>query len=312
MERIKHAIEKAKRQSARAAEHAGRERPAEALAQSAADFPEQPPEFLADLSAAPAPAAAAGSAPAAPITPAAAAPERELDTISYAKTRVVPIHAEHLERHRIVAYNKNSSMSWAFDLLRTQVLKAMEENGWRTLAITSPTPEAGKTVVAINLAMSIAHHTTKTSLLVDFDLRRPKIGNYLGLPMETSLNEVLAGEAPLADAFVNPGVPRLVVLPSRKPMSHSTEVLSSPRVGQLITDLRERYDSRIVIFDLPPLLNTDDAIAVLPKIDCVLMVVANGMNSKKEIEDSLHHLPTANLIGTVLNKAEVEPRNYYY
>jgi capsular exopolysaccharide synthesis family protein len=218
--------------------------------------------------------------------------------------------AEHLERQRIVAFNKNSNMGWAFDLLRTQVLKTMEENGWRTLAITSPTPESGKTVLAINLAMSIAHYTTKTALLVDFDLRRPKVGSYLDLPMEKSLNDLLAGQAELQDVLVNPTLPRFVVLPTRKPVALSTEVLSSPKVGNLITDLRERYDSRIVIFDLPPLLSSDDAITVLPKFDCVLLVVANGMNSKKEIEDSLHHLATANLIGTVLNKAEPETRSY--
>jgi protein-tyrosine kinase len=223
---------------------------------------------------------------------------------------VVPLCAEHLERQRIVAFNKNSNMGWAFDLLRTQVLKTMEENGWRTLAITSPTPESGKTVLAINLAMSIAHYTTKTALLVDFDLRRPKVGSYLDLPMEKSLNDLLAGQAELQDVLVNPTLPRFVVLPTRKPVALSTEVLSSPKVGNLITDLRERYDSRIVIFDLPPLLSSDDAITVLPKFDCVLLVVANGMNSKKEIEDSLHHLATANLIGTVLNKAEPEARSY--
>jgi protein-tyrosine kinase len=222
----------------------------------------------------------------------------------------VPLSAEHLERQRIVAFNKNSTMGWAFDLLRTQVLKTMEENGWRTLAITSPTPEAGKTVLAINLAMSIAHYTTKTALLVDFDLRRPKVGDYLDLPMEQSLNDLLSGQAELQDVLVNPTLPRFVVLPTRKPVPLSTEVLSSPQVGNLITDLRERYDSRIVIFDLPPLLSSDDAITVLPKFDCVLLVVANGMSSKKEIEDSLHHLATANLIGTVLNKAEPESRSY--
>lgn len=239
-------------------------------------------------------------------------PSAELGALNYVQTKVVSLHAEHLERNRIVAYNKNSNMGWSFDLLRTQVLKIMEENGWRTLAITSPTPEAGKTVLAINLAMSIAHHTTKTALLVDFDLRRPKVGAYLGLPMEKSLNDLLAGEAELQDVLVNPSLPRFVVLPTRKSVSHSTEVLSSSDVGNLITDLRERYESRIVIFDLPPLLSSDDAIAVLPKIDCVLLVVANGMNSKKEIEDSLHHLPAANLIGTVLNKVKIEPRTYSY
>lgn len=234
-----------------------------------------------------------------------------LNALSYVQTKVVPLRPEHLERNRIVAYNKNSNMGGAFDLLRTQVLKIMEENGWRTLAITSPTPEAGKTVLAINLAMSIAHHTTKTALLVDFDLRRPTVGVCLGLPMEQSLNELLADKAELQDVLVNPSVPRFVVLPTREPIPLSTEMLSSPAVDQLITDLRERYNSRIVIFDLPPILSSDDVINVLPKFDCVLLVVANGMNSKKEIEESLHHLGTANLIGTVLNKAEPQNRSYY-
>lgn len=144
----------------------------------------------------------------------------------YVQTKVVPLRAEHLERHRIVAYNKNSNMSGPIDLLRTQVLKAMEENGWRTLAITSPTPEAGKTVLAINLAMSIAHHTTKTALLVDFDLRRPKVGSSLGLPMDKALNELLADEAGLEEVLVNPTLPRFVVLPTRVPIPLSTEVLS--------------------------------------------------------------------------------------
>lgn len=234
-----------------------------------------------------------------------------LKALSYVQTKVVPLRPDHLERNRIVAYNKNSNMGGAFDLLRTQVLKAMEENGWRTLAITSPTPEAGKTVLAINLAMSIAHHTTKTALLVDFDLRRPTVGACLGLSMETSLNEYLADKAELQEVLVNPTLPRFVVLPTRKAIPLSTEVLSSPKVNHLINDLRERYSSRIVIFDLPPILSSDDVITVLPKFDCVLLVVANGMNSRKEIEESLHHLGTANLIGTVLNKAEPQNRSYY-
>ena len=83
-------------------------------------------------------------------------------------------------------------------------------------------------------------------------------------------------------------------------------------ISNLIADLRERYDSRIVIFDLPPLLSTDDALVLLPKIDCVLLVVGNGLSTQREIEDSLQYIPEAKLIGTVLNKADAEPRTYYY
>jgi hypothetical protein len=227
-------------------------------------------------------------------------------------TRVVKLRREHLEKSRIVAFNKNDPKSMSFDLLRTHVLQKMEENGWRTLAITSPTPESGKSVVAINLAMSIAQQTNKTAMLVDFDLRRPKIGAYLGIPMEKSLNDFLEGTAGLQDVLVNPELPRMVVLPTKSPVRNSAETLSSRKVADLIKDLRERYKSRIVIFDLPPLLVADDAIALLPQVDCVLMVVANGMSTRREIEDSLRLLPEANIIGTILNKADVEPQPYYY
>jgi Mrp family chromosome partitioning ATPase len=102
------------------------------------------------------------------------------------------------------------------------------------------------------------------------------------------------------------------VLPTKNPVKKSSETLSSKKIADLIKDLRERYESRIVIFDLPPVLGIDDVIALLPKIDCVLMVVANGMSTKREIEDCLHHLPAEKLIGIILNKAEIEPTAYYY
>jgi hypothetical protein len=88
-------------------------------------------------------------------------------------------------------------------------------------------------------------------------------------------------------------------------------MLSSRKVARLVEELRERYDSRIVIFDLPPLLNTDDAIAVLPFIDCVLMVVGEGMSSNSEVEQSLRYVSPANLVGVVLNKAEAAQKAYY-
>lgn len=279
MERIKQAIEKAKNQHSR-----GPDQPSQAHPDSHGKI----------------------------ILPNSSQARDELYVFSYKHTRVAKLRAEHLEKHRIVAFNKNDAMSMNFDLLRTQVLQKMKENGWRTLAITSPTPESGKTVIAINLAISIAQQTDKTAMLVDFDLRRPKVGAYMGIPMEKSLNDLLEGKSELQDVLVNPSIPRLVVLPTRNPVKKSSEILTSRKISDLINDLRERYESRIVIFDLPPVLITDDAIALLPQIDCVLMVVANGMSTKREIEDSLRHLPAAKLIGVILNKAEIESTAYDY
>ena len=237
---------------------------------------------------------------------------QKLENVNYFQTRVVKLHADHLEKHHIIAFNKDVPAGEHFDLLRTKILQKMEAKGWRTLAITSPTMEAGKTLVAINLAMSIAQQTDKTAMLVDFDLRRPKLGAYLGIPMEKSLNDFLDGSAELQDVLVNPGIPRLVVLPTKSAVKKSSEILSSQRIANLINELRERYESRIVIFDLPPVLVADDVIALMPQIDCILMVIANGATTKREIEDSFHLLPAEKIIGTVLNKAEVEPNAYYY
>lgn len=236
----------------------------------------------------------------------------ELESIVYNQTTVIDLDAAHLENNRIVALDKHNPMSWVFDSLRTQVLQKMDENNWRTIAIISPTPESGKSLVSINLAISIAQQPQKTAMLVDFDLRKPRIAQYLGIKTETSINDYLAGEVELAEIIVNPGIPHLTVLHTNKPVKQSSETLSSNIVQKLIIDLRERYESRIVIFDLPPILNADDAMVLLPQVDCALLVMGNGLHTESEINETMRLLTKTNILGVVVNRAEVEPRSYYY
>ncbi len=238
--------------------------------------------------------------------------ENEIDKILYKNTSVVKLDQACLEKHRIVSHAKNNLYTNIFDSLRTQVLLKMEENNWRTVAVVSPTPASGKTFVAINLAISIAHQPQKTAILVDLDLRRPKVATYLGLHAEKSMNDYLQGNAQLKDVMISPSIPRLVVIPTMRPVAKSAEILSSNKVVNLIQDLRDRYDSRIVIFDAPPVLNSDDAMVLLPQVDCFLLVVANGMSTKPEIEETMYHLPQDKLLGVVFNKSDVETRPYYY
>jgi len=232
--------------------------------------------------------------------------------IVYGQTRVVKLDPEHLARNRIVSFNKNDHLSLGFDILRTQVINKMQEKGWRTMAITSPIQGCGKTVVSINLAMSIAHHTDTTTILVDFDLRRPSVKKYLGLPAGSSLNDVLSGDATVAEALVNPGLDRFVVLPTAMPISHSSEMLSSQKVGNLVQEIRDRYAERIVMFDLTPLLGTDDAMITLSRVDCVLVVVGNGMVSNDQLTETMRYIDPDKLLGTVLNKSESKHSDGYY
>ncbi len=233
-------------------------------------------------------------------------------SVEYTQTAVVSLDAAHLDGHRVIAHQKAHPSSWAFDVLRTQVLQKMDENGWRTLAITSPSVDSGKTVVSINLAISIAQQTHRTALLVDFDLRRPSVASTLGLNRSISLNDVLEERVDLGDALVNPGVERFVVLPTNRAVSHASETLSSAKVGALIGDLRERYSDRIVIFDLPPVLAADDVMTLLPRVDCVLMVIGSGISTQSEVEEAMNRVSKANLLGVVLNKDRARVENAYY
>lgn len=242
----------------------------------------------------------------------AVAEEHALENLEYTNTKIMKLNPSILERNRIVAFDKSNKISSIFDLLRTQVLQKMEENGWRSIAVVSPTAESGKTFVSINLAMSIAHQPKKSVMLVDFDLRRPKVATYLGLQSPISMNDYLAGNADFPDILVNPGIPKMVVIPTNKPVARSAEVLSTERVKSFIKEVKDRYHNRILVVDLPPVLAVDDSMIVLPQVDCVLMVVSNGVNNEKEILETKRRLQQYNLIGVVFNKAEVIAESYYY
>jgi Mrp family chromosome partitioning ATPase len=107
-------------------------------------------------------------------------------------------------------------------------------------------------------------------------------------------------------------LPSLVVAGTASHVPNSAEILGSERVAMLINEVKDRYQDRITVFDLPPLLHADDALAVLPSLDCVLMVVANGLSTRQQVEDAARYLSPTNLLGTVLNKANERTEGYGY
>jgi len=230
-------------------------------------------------------------------------PTVPLDSITYTRTRVVPLNPVLLEKNRVIAGIHDDRRVETYRTLRTQVLQALEQGGWSNLAITSPHENAGKSLTSVNLAISLSHEVNHTVLLVDLDLRKPDLHRTLGVDIKKGLVDVLRGEATIEDVLFNPGMPRLVVLPCNPLGQHSSELLTSPAMKTLLREITQRYDSRLVIFDLPPLLRNDDAILFTPFVDATLLVVEDDKNTPEEIEHSLHLLRHVNLLGTVLNKS---------
>jgi len=247
----------------------------------------------------PAPAARQAEPTAAPET--AAPPVEE---VVYSQTRQVEVSATELKAKRVVSAIDSGSFSDAYKMLRTKVLQRMGENDWNVLAVTSPGTGEGKSLTALNLAISIAMEIGHTVLLVDANLRHPSVHTHLGLPGEPGLSDYLLDDTPLNELFIHPrGIDHLTLLPGGRPLQNSSEMLNSPKMGRLVDELKSRYAGRIVVFDLPPVLTAADAMAFAPYVDATLLVIEDGKTRRKEIEHAVELLSSTNILGTVLNKS---------
>jgi protein-tyrosine kinase len=232
-------------------------------------------------------------------------------SIVYSQTSNFTPSETHLERHRIVNTGATSAAAAAYRMLRTQVLQRMDAHAWRSLAIFSPGAEDGKTTTAINLAVSLASDRLHTVLLVDFDFKHPMLAACFGLTPEAGADDALNGRAPVEDCLYHPeGFERLVLLPARATLSNSSEILAGPSSRELVAELRARYPDRIIIFDLPPVLNADDALSFAPLVECGLVVAAEGLTRRNDLVRTIELLNKTPLVGTVLNRAADAPSGY--
>lgn len=224
----------------------------------------------------------------------------------------IEINPAYLLSKRIVSASGSNQQARPYDILRTQVLRSMEQHEWKTLGVTSPTARCGKTLTAINLAFSIARQENHSVVLADLDLRKPQVANYLGLRCtDRGTLDILDERISSRDAtsWIRAEEHRLAVIPSAS-TKESSERMSSSAMRTLLQDLKKSY--HVVLLDLPPMLASDDVISILPQVDCILLVAAIGQSKAFELEESVRHLEATPLVRLVLNMATEEAVNYYY
>ena len=225
------------------------------------------------------------------------------EKFSYTQTRIHSTQKKHLQENRIIAGFKSGEWVESYKMLRTRCLQSMDLMNWNTLAITSPGNDSGTSLTAANLAISIAMELDRSVLLVDANFHNPGICKLFGIQAETGLGDYLLNDTPFNELLINPGLDRLVILPAGKEILNSAEILGSPKMIRLVSELKNRYPSRIVIFDLPPLLSQADTLGFSPYVDCVLLVIDEGHTKTDELKHAASLLKDINLLGTVLNKA---------
>jgi protein-tyrosine kinase len=193
----------------------------------------------------------------------------------------------------------------AYNLVRTQLLQRLEQNGWTTVAVTSPSRRAGNTVTAINLAASIARDFDRNVVLVELDLAQPSFQKLLGFGQQSGVVDYLTGEVPLEQVLLDPGIDRLALVPAGVPAPDSCGLLASVKMARLIDELKGRYERPIILFDLPPAL---DVVAFARFADCALLVVKEGETRLSEVRAAVEYLKSTNIAGVVLNRAPRRPR----
>lgn len=207
-----------------------------------------------------------------------------------------------MARNRIVTMDRAHPAHMAFDMLRTKTLKLLRENRWTSIAVTSPTANCGKTTVAVNLALSLGKQHDVRTVLVDLDLRRPRVAEMLGIDSGYSMEQFLRGECRVEELFVRYG-DNLAIGASPDSRRHPSELLHDQHTGQVLKRLRHTLRPDVVIYDLPPMLVTDDFTGFLPNIDCTLLVVGAESSRISEIDVCERELTEqSRLLGVVLNK----------
>lgn len=221
------------------------------------------------------------------------------------------LDSETMQENRIMTDEQPLAIRSAYKMLRTRLLQRMRTNRWTRVGISSARAGAGKTVTAINTAISIAREPNRRVILVDLDLRRPSIARYLGIEPKHDLSDYLLRNVSIDDIVVRTSIERLLIVPATTTHDNSSELLSSNRMRELMQQLSADTGGSIFIFDFPPMLDADDLLAFSPNIDALLFVVADCETRRADLEQAEDMIKELDILGVVLNKSDERSPTYY-
>lgn len=241
---------------------------------------------------------------------AAVAPGKAVDEL-WAGLRAFEPSAAALERGRIVSAEANR-LGADFDILRTKVMLMMRKNGWKRLAVTSPTMGCGKSTTACNMVIGGARNSDFRMIMMELDLRRPSIARTLGVPEGPDITELLSGRVDFAEQAVRYRQ-NIALSVAQRPSSDPTSILLNRTTHEVLNDVEARYAPDLMVFDLPPILVSDDTQAVLKDVDCALLVARAGSTTISQIDSSEREIAEhTNMLGVVLNQCRDADEGYEY
>ena len=199
-----------------------------------------------------------------------------------------------------------------FRKLKSTILEEFDETGKRCFLVTSAVPGEGKTLVAVNLATSLAQELQKYVLLIEADLRRPSIHTMLGVNGSRGLSDYLTGDEVFEKVLCKTTIPHLSFVAAGASTSRSAELISSDKMRTLLKDVKDRYDDRFIIVDSTPIIPTSEADILSREAEKIILVVKAGKTPREAVKRCLVRLDKDKILGVVLNGMEPQKLGYSY
>ncbi len=253
-----------------------------------------------------------------PVEPVFSSPDEE---VLEGNSQVQSINLARLHRMGVVSPDaEKSQIAEEFRIIKRPLIAnafgqgtARIKNG-NLIMVTSSLPGEGKSFCAINLAISMAMEMDRTVLLVDADVAKPRVPEYLGIHADKGLLDVLQDkDLKLSDVLIRTDIAKLTVLPAGRTYKRATELLASAAMTRLVEDIGNRYPDRIILFDSPPLLATSESSVLATHMGQIVMVVEAERTSQEAVREALSHIQSCEVVGMLLNKTTPTPgADYYY
>jgi Mrp family chromosome partitioning ATPase len=200
----------------------------------------------------------------------------------------------------------------AFRILRTRLLQRARLQQWTFIGITSASVNDGKSLTALNLALSLSRERNTEVVLLDLDMRNPSICRYLGVNPPHSLRDYFEQRITADELFFSIGVEKLLFASGKVTTESASELLGTRLLGDLKEYIRQRTMNPIVLIDLPPLLHTDDALVVAPSVDALVLIAAEGHTDRVALNKALELIGEFPLAGLVLTRTIEASRQFEY
>ncbi len=254
------------------------------------------------------PAILSETAPAAPLVDTNSA--REV-AAAWQGLRPLETNGKIFRRNRLVSFEAGPQAA-PYDLLRTRIIQQAKLHDWHRVAIVSPHAACGKTTTVANLAFSFARQKDLRTVILDLDLRRPALGKVMGRPMRFNMGDILERRVSFAEHGERYGE-NVAFGFNNEPARHPSETLQSLQTQEVLREIETTYGADLMLFDMPPMLASDDNVGFLKNVDCALLVVAAERTAMHQIDVTERQLAElTSVMGVVLNKCNYTDGEYGY